>query len=132
MENKSSESFRDKVIWFFVKALFFTIIIVVIWIFTKDIDEGIVYHKEFRRANKGTVKETVRKPRSKGRAPLETTKTKIVSFPDRWVLYIHSESKEDSTVFFVQKNTYDSIQIGDKFVFSSDKATRKEPYIGQR
>lgn len=132
MASQILDTIKDKTIWFLVKVGVFALIIFAVWVLTKDIDEGIVYHKEFRRANNGVEKIVERKPRSKGRTPLEITKTIQVSYPDRWVLYIHSESKEDSTLFFVKKEIYDKTQIGDKFSFSSDKATRKEPYTKVR
>lgn len=93
-----------------------------------QLDEGIVYKKEFRPTKDGYITETKRKPRSHGRTPLEIKQQKRVRYPDRWVLYVHSESNNDSTHFFVDKELYDKTKLGDKFVFDAKKASRKEPY----
>lgn len=104
------------------------VVITMCWLACSSTDRGIVYDKEFRQANIGTVKETTKKLRSRGRTPLELTSTKVVNFPDRWAIYVHSESKKDSAVYFVDKATFDSIKIGDEFIFDSQKVKTEEPY----
>jgi len=55
-------------------------------------------------------------------------------YPDRWCITIsaYSDKKEVRETFYVHKEVYESVEIGDWFVFDSGKGTTKEPVRKER
>ena len=58
-----------------------------------------------------------------------------IHYPDRWVIYIKAYDEETrkwiTEDFYVSEEVYDSVNIGDYFVFDEDMGTRDEPYTKQ-
>lgn len=94
------------------------------------VTEGDVYKKEFRPART----ETVILPTSiyNGKTTTIINIPYVIDYPDRYVVYIkkyNDEKKEFETEnYFVSKEIYDGINIGDYFIFDSSFGTDDEPY----
>ena len=90
------------------------------------IKEGVVFRKEFRPAAKGYQTEQHTRIHNRGRSSSTVTRTFRVAYPDRWVIYVCSDT--DTADFFVKKEIYDTINVGSWFVFDTTMGTFGEPY----
>lgn len=93
------------------------------------ISEGTVFKKEYKSAStelKRITRTRVRVRRSSS-TTITTNSHQKVSYPNRWIVYVHSADAKDSTCFFVRKEVYDTIEVGSWFVFDTVKGTLNEP-----
>ena len=96
---------------------------------SKTITEGEVYDKEHRDS------QVVVMPMTMVHSNGKTTYTTIVPvtwyYPERYVIFIkeyNDESKEWETEdYYVEKEVYDSTNIGDYFIFDEETMLQNEP-----
>ena len=100
----------------------------------KGITEGDVYKKQFKPEYETIM--YVPTTFYNGKTSTTVLIPYFFHYPDRYVISIKNRSddlKEPVTRdFYVDKNTYDSIQIGSYFVFDDAKSSTEEPYTKQR
>lgn len=100
---------------------------------SNKITEGEVYEKEYRE--EFTTVMMLPLVISNGK----TTTTKIipyfVHYPDRYVVFIKAYQDEEwkTEDFYVSKEVYDSINIGDMFLYNGERGDlQDEPYTKER
>ena len=104
-------------------ALFLSIILVfgLLVSCSKLINEGDIYEKEFKPEY--TTVSVLPMTISNGKTVTTIMVPYTIHYPDRWVIYIKA---------YVSKEVYDSVNIGDRFVFDESMGTRSEPYTKTR
>lgn len=99
---------------------------------SSEITEGEVYQKEFKPEHTEVVLIPMHMYNGK------TSTTIVVPFtyhyPDRYVVYIKSYvDKEWKTAdYYVTKEIYETINIGDQFKYVEGRDLTEEPYIRER
>lgn len=117
-------------------ALFLSIILVfgLLVSCSKLINEGDIYEKEFKPEY--TTVSVLPMTISNGKTVTTIMVPYTIHYPDRWVIYIkaYEEEKQEwlTEDFYVSKEVYDSVNIGDRFVFDESMGTRSEPYTKTR
>lgn len=117
-------------------ALFLSIILVfgLLVSCSKLINEGDIYEKEFKPEY--TTVSVLPMTISNGKTVTTIMVPYTIHYPDRWVIYIkaYEEEKQEwlTEDFYVSKEVYDSVNIGDRFVFDESMGTRDEPYTKTR
>ena len=97
------------------------------------ITEGEVYKKEYREAHT----QVMFLPLIISNGKTKSTKMipYLVHYPDRYVIFIKAyQDKEWKTEdFYVSKEVYDSIKIGDMFLYDEERGDlQDEPYTKER
>ena len=114
------------------KKIVFTLLIVLISC-SDSINEGDVYEKEFKPEY--TTVSVLPMTISNGKTVTTIMVPYTIHYPDRWVIYIKAYDEETrkwiTEDFYVSEEVYDSVNIGDYFVFDEDMGTRDEPYTKQ-
>ena len=99
-----------------------------------SINEGDVYDKEFKPEY--TTVSVLPMTISNGKTVTTIMVPYAIHYPDRWVIYIKAYDEETckwiNEDFYVSEEVYDSVNIGDYFVFDEDMGTRDEPYTKTR
>lgn len=119
------------------KKIVFTLLIVLALIMliscSDSINEGDVYEKEFKPEY--TTVSVLPMTISNGKTVTTIMVPYTIHYPDRWVIYIKAYDEETrkwiTEDFYVSEEVYDSVNIGDYFVFDEDMGTRDEPYTKQ-
>lgn len=117
-------------------ALFLSIILVfgLLVSCSKLINEGDIYEKEFKPEY--TTVSVFPMTISNGKTVTTIMVPYTIHYPDRWVIYIKAYDEEAckwiNEYFYVSEEVYDSVDIGDYFVFDEDMGTRDEPYTKTR
>lgn len=92
------------------------------------ITEGEVYKKEYRPAF--TTVMMLPLVHSNGKTTTTTMVPYIIYYPDRYVVFIkafvNNEWKTED--YYVPKDTYDTLNIGDMFEYVKDRDLTEEPY----
>lgn len=120
------------------KKIVFTLLIVLALIMltscSDSINEGDVYEKEFKPEY--TTVSVLPMTISSGKTVTTIMVPYTIHYPDRWVIYIKAYDEEAcnwiNEDFYVSEEVYDSVDIGDYFVFDEDMGTRDEPYTKTR
>ena len=101
---------------------------------SKLINEGDIYEKEFKPEY--TTVSVFPMTISNGKTVTTIMVPYTIHYPDRWVIYIKAYDEEAckwiNEDFYVSEEVYDSVDIGDYFVFDEDMGTRDEPYTKTR
>lgn len=96
---------------------------------SNTITEGEVYKKEYRDSQVVVIPMTM--VHSNGKTTYTTIIPVTWYYPERYVIFIKAyddESKEWKTEdYYVEKNVYDSINIGDYFVYDEETMLQDEP-----
>ena len=119
------------------KKIVFTLLIVLALIMliscSDSINEGDVYEKEFKPEY--TTVSVLPMTISNGKTVTTIMVPYTIHYPDRWVIYIKAYDEETrkwiTEDFYVSEEVYDSVNIGDYFVFDEDMGTRDETYTKQ-
>ena len=114
-----------------------SILLIVLLVFLSGcssvITEGEVYKKEYRP--KYTTVTVLPLVITNGKSSTTTMVPYIISYPDRYVIFIKAyKDKEWKTEdFYVSKDLYDLINIGDMFSFEEGRGDLEyEPYTTER
>lgn len=97
------------------------------------ITEGEVYEKEYREEYTAVV--MLPWVISNGKSSTKTMIPYIVRYPDRYVIFIKAYQDEEwkTEDFYVSKEVYDSINIGDMFLYDEKRGDlQNEPYTKER
>lgn len=97
------------------------------------ITEGEVYEKEYREAHTSLMMLPL--VVSNGKTTTTTIVPYIVYYPDRYVIHIRAfvDNEWVTEDFYVSEEVYNSINIGDMFVFDEDRGDlTEEPYTKER
>ena len=97
------------------------------------ITEGEVYEKEYREAH--TTVMMLPLVISNGKTTKTTMIPFLVHYPDRYVIFIKAYQDEEwkTEDFYVSKEVYDSINIGDMFLYDEERGDlQDEPYTKER
>lgn len=99
-----------------------------------DLTEGEVYEKEFKPAESKPVTMTTMVWTGKVAVPI--IHTYIRHYPDRYIVrisvYDHDSHEIIRDEYYVSKECYDSINIGDWFVYDKDAHLDSEPYTQEK
>ena len=97
------------------------------------ITEGEVYEKEYREEYTAVMMLPL--VISNGKSSTTTMIPYIVRYPDRYVIFIKAYQDEEwkTEDFYVSKEVYDSINIGDMFLYDEKRGDlQNEPYTKER
>lgn len=97
------------------------------------ITEGEVYEKQHREAHSQLVMMPI--VITNGKTTTTTIIPYYISYPDRYVVFIKAfrDGEWVTEDFYVSKDVYDTVNIGDMFVFDEDRGDMKdEPYTKER
>ena len=97
------------------------------------IAEGEVYKKEYRAAH--TRVRMMPLTVFNGKTSSTTMIPYVVRYPDRYVVFIKAYQNEKWVTedFYVSKEVYDSIDIGDMFLYDESRGDlQEEPYTKER
>lgn len=97
------------------------------------ITEGEVYEKEYREAY--TQVMVLPLIISNGKTTSTIMVPYFVHYPDRYVIFIKAYQDEEwkTEDFYVSKEVYDSINIGDMFLYDEERGDlQDEPYTKER
>ena len=100
---------------------------------SNEITEGEVYEKEYREAH--TTVMMLPLVISNGKTTKTTMIPFLVHYPDRYVIFIKAYQDEEwkTEDFYVSKEVYDSIKIGDMFLYDEERGDlQDEPYTKER
>ena len=100
---------------------------------SNSITEGEVYKKEYREAY--TTVMMLPLVISNGKTITTTMIPYSVHYPDRYVVFIKAYQDEEwkTEDFYVSKEVYDSINIGDMFLYDEERGDLQyEPYTKER
>ena len=95
--------------------------------------EGEVYEKEYREAY--TTVMMLPLVISNGKTTSTIIVPYFVHYPDRYVVFIKAYQDEEwkTEDFYVSKEVYDSINIGDMFLYDEERGDlQDEPYTKER
>ena len=116
-----------------ISALICILLVVSLCGCSNTITEGEVYEKEYREAYTTVMMQPLVISNGK------TTTTKMipyfVRYPDRYVIFIKAYQDEEwkTEDFYVSKEIYDSINIGDMFLYNEERGDlQDEPYTKER
>lgn len=95
---------------------------------TPKLTEGNVYQKEYREADSTLIMMPV--VISNGKTTTTIMRPYYIFHPDRYVIFIRRYNEETKTFetedYYVSREAYESVDIGDYFVFSDDLGTDEE------
>lgn len=97
------------------------------------ITEGEVYEKEYREAHTQVIVFPL--IISNGKTSSTIMIPYFVHYPDRYVIFIKAYQDEEwkTEDFYVSKEVYDSINIGDMFLYDEERGDlQDEPYTKER
>jgi hypothetical protein len=97
------------------------------------ITHGEVYEKEYREAYTTVMVRPLVIPT--GKSVITTMVPYTVHYPERWVIFIKDFNGEEWVTedFYVSKEVFDTIQIGDMFEYNKDRGDiEDEPYTKER
>jgi hypothetical protein len=97
------------------------------------ITEGEVYEKEYREAT--TTMSVFPLVISNGKTTTTTMIPYFIHYPERYVIHIKAfvDAEWVTEDFYVSKEVYDSVNIGDMFAFDEERGDLKdEPYTKER
>ena len=98
-----------------------------------SITEGEVYAKEYREAHaRVSVFPIVI---SSGKTTTTTMVPYVITYPERFVIFIkaYQEGEWKTEDFYVSEETYDSVNIGDMFLYDKNRGDlQDEPYTKKR
>lgn len=100
---------------------------------SNEITEGEVYKKEYREEY--TTVMMLPLCISNGKTITTTIIPYVVHYPDRYVIFIKAYQDEEwkTEDFYVSKEVYDSINIGDMFLYDEKRGDlQDEPYTKER
>ena len=100
---------------------------------SNEITEGEVYEKEYREAH--TTVMMLPLVISNGKTTKTTMIPFLVHYPDRYIIFIKAYQDEEwkTEDFYVSKEVYDSIKIGDMFLYDEERGDlQDEPYTKER
>lgn len=106
---------------------------VALFVSCNNITHGEVYKKEYREAF--TTVMFMPLIISNGKTTTTTLIPYVVSYPDRYVLFIrdYQDGEWITEDFFVSKEVYDQVKIGDMFEFDETRGDLKdEPYTKEK
>lgn len=98
-----------------------------------EITEGEVYQKEYREAY--TTVMILPFVISNGKTTKTYAVPYFVHYPDRYVVFIkaYQDGEWKTEDFYVSKEVYDTINIGDMFLYDKDRGDlQDEPYTKKR
>lgn len=104
---------------------------------SSNLSKGEVYEKNFIAAHSSPMLIPLVTVHSTGKTTFTTTTMIpiIRHYPDTYEIHIRAwnEEKEvwDTAVYYVDKVTYESINIGDYFEYSSETCMKEQPYIDE-
>lgn len=117
----------------FIKILCMVLVIIMVLMLVgcNNLTEGEVYEKEFKAAESKPVSTTTMIWTGKIAVPI--TRTYMRHYPDRYIVrirvYDYESHESKYGEYYVSKECYDSINIGDWFVYDEDAHLDSEPYI---
>lgn len=97
------------------------------------ITEGEVYEKEYKEAF--TTTSILPLVISTGKTTTTIMVPYFIRYPDRYVIHIKSFVDDEWVTedFYVTKEVYDSINVGDMFIYDEDRGDlQDEPYTKER
>jgi hypothetical protein len=97
------------------------------------ITHGEVYEKEHREAY--TTVMFIPITISNGKSISTTMVPYIIRYPERWVIHIREANGEEWVTedFYVSKEIYDTIEIGDMFEYDEERGDlQEEPYTKEK
>ena len=100
---------------------------------SNEITEGEVCKKEYREAH--TTVMLLPLTIFNGKTTISIMQHYTVHYPDRYVIFIKAYQDEEwkTADFYVSKETYDTIKIGDMFLYSEERGdSQDEPYTKER
>ena len=100
---------------------------------SNTIIEGEVYKKEYREAH--TTVMMLPLVISNGKTTTTTLMPYFVHYPDRYVVFIkaYQDSEWKTEDFYVSKEVYDSISIGNMFLYDEGRGDlQDEPYTKEQ
>ena len=116
-----------------IGALIFLLLVVSLCGCSNEITEGEVYEKEYREAH--TTVMMLPLVISNGKTTKTTMIPYLVHYPDRYVIFIKAYQDDEwkTEDFYVSKEVYDSIKIGDMFLYDEERGDlQDEPYTKER
>ena len=116
-----------------IGALICLLLVVSICGCSNVITEGEVYKKEYREEH--TTVMMLPLVISNGKTTTTTMIPYLVHYPDRYVIFIKAYQDEEwkTEVFYVSKENYDNINIGDMFIYDEERGDlQDEPYTKER
>ena len=116
-----------------IGALICLLLVVCLCGCSNEITEGEVYEKEYREAH--TTVMMLPLVISNGKTTKTTMIPFLVHYPDRYVIFIKAYQDEEwkTEDFYVSKEVYDSIKIGDMFLYDEERGDlQDEPYTKER
>lgn len=117
------------------KALFSILCLIMLFSLfgCSSITEGEVYEKEYREAYTRT--QIMPLIISNGKTATPIMIPYIVHYPERYVIHIKAFVDDEWTTedFYVSKEVYDSINVGDMFMYDEERGDlTDEPYTKER
>ena len=116
----------------FVCAL--VIICVFLLVGCGGISEGEVYEKEYRQAYTQILLMPI--TISDGKTATVIYVPFLISYPDRWCVRIRNREKAEddyaTNTFWITEEVYNSVEVGDWFVFDKDYCSTEEPHTKER
>ena len=97
------------------------------------ITEGEVYEKEYREAHTQIMMMPLNI--SNGKTSSVIMVPYFVRYPERYVIFIkaYQDKKWVTEDFYVSKEVYDAVNIGDMFLYDEDRGDlQEEPYTKER
>lgn len=95
--------------------------------------EGEVYEKEYKEAETNVVIIPI--VISNGKSTKTTMIPYVYYYPDRWVIRIREPNGDGTYMtdeYYTAKEVYDSVNIGDTFIFDPDRDFENEPYTREQ
>ena len=120
-----------------VKKLLVLSLIVLLLVSTcscgQKLTEGEVYSKEFMEAR--TQVRLIPMVISNGKTTTTTVLPYVYHYPDRWLIKIREPNGDGTYItaeYYISKEVYDSVNIGDTFFYDPDRDFKNEPYTRER
>lgn len=99
-----------------------------------EITEGEIYEKEFKAEDTQLIPITTFIYTGKTSIPVTTFYNR--HYPDRYIVRIRQYSEEKNTFlyneYYVDKETFDKVNIGDWFIFDEAFCLENEPYTQEK
>ena len=99
---------------------------------SSEITEGEVYDKEYKAAHTSVM--MIPMTTYNGKTSTVHMIPYIYNYPDRYIIYIKKfeDNEWKEADYYVPKEVYDGINIGDQFVYDEGRDLSEEPYTRER
>lgn len=124
-----------------MKKLFYIITTIAILVFlcscSSNLTKGEVYKKEFVPAHTSAMVIPFTTVHSAGKTTFTTTTMIpiIRHYPDTYEIHIRAWNEEkqewDTSVYYVNKEIYEILNIGDYFEYNSETCMKEQPYTDE-